>query len=69
MADNVPTHLTTYNSKQDQIEFTTAVSWPIAVAFIQGYFEIIRQNPQPETRYDTLKQYISFLYKGLQSFI
>ncbi|MCU6711375.1 TetR/AcrR family transcriptional regulator [Paenibacillus sp. J5C_2022] len=69
MADHVTEHLIAYNSRQSGEVYTEQVSWPIGVAFMQGYFEIIRRCPDPKDCRSVLSQYVSFWYQGLRSFV
>lgn len=69
MADNVADHLAAYNGKQGRIEFERQAAWPISVAFMQGYFEIIRRHQDPEDCRRMILQYFSFWYQGLRAFL
>ncbi|MNI35926.1 Nucleoid occlusion factor SlmA [compost metagenome] len=68
MADNVADHMETYNGKQGRDVFTDQAAWPISVAFMQGYFEIIRRHPETEDCKSMVRQYVSFWYQGLRAF-
>jgi AcrR family transcriptional regulator len=69
MADDVTKHLEEYNCRQGHEVFTKQVAWPISVAFLQGYFEIIRRYVDAEDCKIILRQYVSFWYQGLRAFI
>lgn len=69
MAENVADHLAAYNRKQGQAAFDLQTAWPIAVAFMQGYFEIIRRHRDPEDCKQVVRQYVSFWYQGLRAFL
>jgi len=69
MADDVTKHMEEYNDRQGQEVFTKHASWPVSVAFLQGYFEIIRRHIDAEDFHHILRQYISFWYQGLRAFI
>ncbi|MCD9025293.1 TetR/AcrR family transcriptional regulator [Cohnella silvisoli] len=68
MADNVANHLQAYNAKQGREVFAERTAWPVSVAFMQGYFEIIRHHPDKEDCSNMVRQYVSFWYQGLQAF-
>ncbi|WP_028608621.1 TetR/AcrR family transcriptional regulator [Paenibacillus harenae] len=69
MAENIVKHLVNYNRKLGKEIYTEQVSWPISVAFMQGFFEIIRQHPDTHDYKKMLHQYITFWYQGLQAII
>ncbi|RED55684.1 TetR/AcrR family transcriptional regulator [Cohnella lupini] len=69
MANNIASHLSEYNRKQGREEFEEEAAWPISVAFMQGYFEIIRRNEDPEDCRRMVRQYVSFWYQGLRVFV
>ncbi|GAA3407799.1 TetR/AcrR family transcriptional regulator [Paenibacillus hodogayensis] len=69
MADNVAHHLAQYNGNQKQEVFDRQTAWPVAVAFMQGYFEIIRSHPDSEDCKHSIRQYILFWYQGLRAFL
>ncbi|MFX3636984.1 MAG: TetR/AcrR family transcriptional regulator [Candidatus Pristimantibacillus sp.] len=64
MVDNVAGHLNTYNSVQGREVFTEQAAWPISVAFMQGYFEIMRRHLDTEECKSMVRQYVSFWYQG-----
>ncbi|WP_159884188.1 TetR/AcrR family transcriptional regulator [Paenibacillus puerhi] len=69
MADNVAQHLEAYNGVQEREVFAEGTAWSVSVAFMQGYFEIIRRHPDTEDCKSMVRQYFSFWYQGLQAFI
>lgn len=69
MVDNVASHLEAYNSAQGREVFTKQAAWPISVAFMQGYFEIIRRHQNAEDCKSIVRQYVLFWYQGLQAFL
>jgi len=69
MAENIVRHLEKNNLKTGTEEFTQEVAWPISIAFMQGFFAIIRRNTGTEDYQKVLRQYVTFWYRGLQSFI
>ncbi|MCQ6560560.1 TetR/AcrR family transcriptional regulator [Paenibacillus mendelii] len=69
MADNVAGHLEAYNSAQGRVVFTEQAVWPISVAFLQGYFEIIRRHSDTEESTSMVRQYVLFWYQGLRAFL
>lgn len=69
MADNVANHLVDYNSKQGREVFDQQAAWPVSVAFMQGFFEIIRRYEDPEDCKSMVHQYVLFWYQGLRTFL
>ncbi|MDR9855031.1 TetR/AcrR family transcriptional regulator [Paenibacillus sp. VCA1] len=69
MADNVAEHLAIYNGKQGRTVFERQAAWPVSVAFMQGYFEIVRHHQDPEDCKRMVGQYVSFWYQGLRAFL
>lgn len=51
------------------IHFTEKASWPLSVAFFQGYLEVVRRYEESQECHDVLRQYIALWYQGLQSLI
>ncbi|OAB42354.1 TetR/AcrR family transcriptional regulator [Paenibacillus glacialis] len=69
MVDNVASHLEAYNSAQGRKVFTEQAAWPISVAFMQGYFEIVRRHPNTDDCNSMVRQYVLFWYQGLRAFL
>ncbi|MFF2888637.1 TetR/AcrR family transcriptional regulator [Paenibacillus sp. NPDC057967] len=69
MRDNVIGHLHVYNDLKQEVKFSDDTAGPIAVAFLEGFLEIMRQNCDDEARASIVQQYVLFWYTGLKSFI
>ncbi|MET3287478.1 UNVERIFIED_CONTAM: AcrR family transcriptional regulator [Brevibacillus sp. OAP136] len=69
MAGNVISHMQAYNAKAGREVFAEQAAWPVAVAFLQGYFEVIRRHAEREERRAMVRQYVSFWYEGLRAFL
>lgn len=69
MEQNVMEHLKAYNRSENREVFSPQTAWPIAVAFLEGYIEIIRSRPSMEESKLMVRQYVLFWYKGLNAFI
>jgi len=59
MANNVAMHL----AAQSQ------AAWPVSVAFLQGYFEVIRLHEDREDCRSSIRQYLSVWFQGLQAIL
>lgn len=69
MSDNVADHLAAYNAKKGKQAYSEETAWPVAVAFMQGYFEIIRLHSDSEDCKKTIQHYVAFWYEGLREFL
>lgn len=69
MRDNVIGHIHVYNDFKQQDVFTEDAAGPIAVAFLEGFLEIMRQKCGNEARISIVQQYVLFWYTGLNRFI
>lgn len=68
MALHVTTHLEAYSNKGNE-NLKTQVAWPVSVAFLQGFFEIIRHHEQPEDCQRMIRQYLLVWFQGLQAIL
>ncbi|MNC80417.1 hypothetical protein D3C75_1331980 [compost metagenome] len=68
MANNVAMHVADYSNKgREGLE--TQVAWPVSVAFLQGYFEIIRLHEETEDCKRMVRQYLFVWFQGLQAIL
>ncbi|MBV6717403.1 TetR/AcrR family transcriptional regulator [Paenibacillus chitinolyticus] len=68
MADNVAVHLADYSNKGGE-GLKPQVAWPVSVAFLQGYFEIIRLHEGTEDCKRMVRQYLLVWFQGLQAIL
>ncbi|WP_165921072.1 TetR/AcrR family transcriptional regulator [Paenibacillus albiflavus] len=71
-AAHIETHLITdhtsnQGSRAERSIFTSQIAKPIAVAFLEGYFEIIRLYTDRSQIHEATRQYITLWFMGLQS--
>ncbi|WP_442604000.1 TetR/AcrR family transcriptional regulator [Paenibacillus sp. KN14-4R] len=74
LMNHIHTHIKEFNKSQlgnphAAEALDLQVSRPIAVAFLEGYFEIIRLYSDPEQIRTTTKQYVTVWFMGLQQLI
>ncbi len=68
MTDNVGMHFANYSNKGGE-GLNAQVAWPVSVAFLQGYFEIIRLNEETEDCKRAVRQYLLIWFQGLQAIL
>ncbi len=68
MANQVAMHLADYDTKGKE-GLITPVAWPVSVAFLQGYFEIIRHHEDNEDCKRLIRDYLIVWFQGLQAIL
>ncbi|MGI2296004.1 TetR/AcrR family transcriptional regulator [Paenibacillus sp. GXUN7292] len=68
MADNAAVHLADYSNKGGE-GLNPQIAWPVSIAFLQGYFEIIRLNEGAEDCKRMVRQYFLVWFQGLQAIL
>ncbi|AIQ68824.1 TetR/AcrR family transcriptional regulator [Paenibacillus graminis] len=64
-AEHIMTHLADYNRSHPRAPLQLEVSRPLSVAFLEGYFEIMRTASSREQVDSLTRQYVSVWFMGL----
>ncbi|MCE3200905.1 TetR/AcrR family transcriptional regulator [Paenibacillus sonchi] len=68
-AEHIMTHLADYNRSHPKAQLQMEVSRPLSVAFLEGYFEIMRTSVSQEQIDSLTRQYVSVWFMGLGKLI
>ncbi|WP_187273908.1 TetR/AcrR family transcriptional regulator [Paenibacillus sp. N3.4] len=70
LTEHLLSHFADFNQHNDTSEtLDLAVARPIAVAFFEGFFEIIRQQSDPKLIHKMTKQFVTVMFMGIQQLI
>lgn len=69
LSEHVLSHLEDFNRSHSAGRLDMETARPVAVAFLEGYFEIIRLYSEPERIDAITRQYVSIWFTGLQALL
>jgi hypothetical protein len=67
LAEHMGVHITDYNHQNPTNPLSLQVSRPVAVAFLEGYFDIIRTHADRDQMTEITKQYMAVWFMGLKA--